>query len=270
MPELSAIWIYPVKAAAGVALTEARVEARGLAGDRRWMIVDPNGRFLTQREHPRLALLKAHAAGGALRLEAPAHGALDVPVPPPDGAAETVQVWRDTVEATPAGAEADAWLSAFVGAACRLVYMPDASTRPVDPAYGRPGDHVSFADGYPVLLAAEASLADLNGRLDAPVPMNRFRPNLVVRGSEPFAEDTWRRIRIGDVAFRVVKPCARCTVPTVDQATGVAGKEPLRTLSRYRKKDGKVYFAQNLIAEQPGTLRSGDAVEVLETGPSIF
>ena len=148
--------------------------------------------------------------------------------------------------------------------------MPADTIRPVNPAYGRPGDHVSFADGYPALLASEASLADLNSRLAAPVPMNRFRPNLVVDGTEAFAEDGWSRIRIGEVVFRVVKPCDRCVVTTIDQKTGKAGKEPLRTLSRYRKKDGKVYFAQNLIPDAPGTLRRGDPVEVLERKPLLF
>lgn len=269
MPVLTSIWIYPVKGVAGVSLEEAFVEPRGLANDRRWMFVDADGLFLSQRTHPKLALIRARVTPGGVVLEAPGQAPLAVPVPATDERV-SVTVWSSTVAALPAGAGASEWASAFLETDCRLVYMPADTIRPVNPAYGRPGDHVSFADGYPALLASEASLADLNSRLAAPVPMNRFRPNLVVDGTEAFAEDGWSRIRIGEVVFRVVKPCDRCVVTTIDQKTGKAGKEPLRTLSRYRKKDGKVYFAQNLIPDAPGTLRRGDPVEVLERKPLLF
>lgn len=265
MPELTALHIYPLKSAAGLALSHADVEARGLANDRRWMVTDAAGAFLTQRTFPKLALVRVRLTGEGLRLEAPGQEPLDVPVPVPvDGVRMRVQVWNDAVEAAVAGAASAAWLSACLGTDARLVYMPEESIRPVDPAYGRPGEHVSFADAYPLLLATQASLDDLNARLEVPVPMNRFRPNVVVTGTAPFEEDGWRRIRIGAMHFRAVKPCARCVTTTVDQETGAAGKEPLRTLARFRKRNGKVLFGQNLIPEGPGTLRVGDPVEVLE------
>jgi hypothetical protein len=172
------------------------------------------------------------------------------------------------VHAAEAEPAAHAWFSRYLGFDCRLVYMDEAAHRPVDPQYAPEGREVSFADGYPLLLTAEASLADLNARLDAPVPMNRFRPNLVVAGGMAFAEDGWSRVRIGAVPFQVVKPCARCVVTTIDPQTAAQGKEPLRTLSRFRRRQGKVFFGENLIPEQPGIVRVGDPVEVLAWRPT--
>ncbi len=239
-----------------------------MADDRRWMVVDARGRFLTQREQPRLALVAAQPIPSGLRLETAGASPLKVALPPPEGEQLPVVVWRDTVAAVPAGAAADAWLSAVLGIACRLVHMPDPGrARPVDPAFGRPGDHVSFADGFPLLVTTAASLADLNRRLPGPVPMNRFRPNLVVDGGGAWDEDRWSRIRIGSVAFRIVKDCARCAVTTVDQDTAVrsADTEPLRTLATFRRKaGGRVIFGQNLVPEHEGAVRVGDAVEVVD------
>ena len=182
-----------------------------------------------------------------------------------DGMVRHVTVWRDTVPAHEAGERAAAWLTAFLGTPCRLVRMPESTERAVNPAFGEPGDVVSFADGYPFLLIGQASLDDLNARLASPLPMRRFRPNLVVAGAESFAEDTWKRVQIGHIVFRVVKPCARCTIPTVDPEAGVfAGKEPLRTLATFRKFGSKVFFGQNLIAQGTGALRVGDPVAILE------
>lgn len=263
MPVLTSIHIYPIKATRGLDLDEAVVEARGLAHDRRWMLVDENGMFLTQREHPRLALVHVQVQPSHLSLQAPSMDPLTVPFPGRDAARLPVQIWKDTLTAAGAAPAAHAWFSRYLDFPCRLVYMDEAAVRPVDPAYNTGGDEVSFADGYPVLLTSEASLADLNTRLDAPVPMTRFRPNLVISGFEAFAEDRWSRVRIGAMVFRVVKPCARCVVITVDQQTAAQGKEPLRTLNRFRKQDGKVCFGENLIADQPGVVRVGDPVEVV-------
>ncbi len=269
MPDatVASLHVHPVKSAGGVAVDEAFVSARGLEHDRRWMLVDRDARFLSQRAHPRLALVRTRLEDGRVRCARPGAPDLVLPAAPPEDAPEMgVEVWGDRVRARSASQEAHAWFSDHLGLACRLVHMPDHVRRPVDPSFGREGDVVSFADGYPVLLAEEASLEDLNARLDEPVPMDRFRPNLVVAGTAPYAADGWSRIRVGAVPFRVVKPCARCVVTTVDQATGRAGgeaAEPLRTLATYRRSGSGVVFGQNLVPDGHGTVRVGDPVEVL-------
>ncbi|MEV5242969.1 MOSC N-terminal beta barrel domain-containing protein [Streptomyces cinnamoneus] len=274
-PVLTAVHFYPVKSMAGCAPGEAAVEPWGLAGDRRWMLATPDGRFITQRQEPRLALASAEPLpGGGVRLTAPGLAPLDVPVPPHGDEAGTtpVEIFEDKVEAVRAGAAADAWLTAYLGTETRLLHMDDpARRRPVDPRYAAPGDTVSFADGYPLLLTTTASLEELNSLIAAgdrpgegPLPMNRFRPNVVVDGTEPWAEDGWRRVRIGEVAFRVVKPCGRCVVTTTDQRTAERGKEPLRTLARHHRIGKKLVFGQNLIPEHTGVVRVGDAFEVLD------
>ena len=263
MLKLTSIHIYPIKATRRVPLDEAVVKPRGLAHDRRWMLVDENGKFLTQREHARLGLVRAQVQPSHLAIQAPSMEPLAVPFPGWGAARRPVQIWKDEVAAVEADAAAHVWFSRYLGIACRLIYMDEAAARPVDPQYDPGGCEVSFADGYPLLLTTEASLADLNTRLDAPVPMTRFRPNLVVSGGEAFDEDGWRMVRIGEVLFHVVKPCARCVVLTIDQDTAEGGKEPLRTLNRFRKQDGKVYFGENLIPTAPGIVRVGDTVEVV-------
>ncbi|GAA2912230.1 MOSC domain-containing protein [Streptomyces mexicanus] len=269
--ELQSLHVHPVKAFRAVGLREAVVEPWGLAGDRRWVLIDDGGKVVTQRQQPHLALAAAELLpGGGLRLSAPGQEAITVPVPSP-GATVTVQVFGDKVEAVPAGAAAHAWCSALVGAGTRLVHMDDPATRrPVDPQYALPGETVGFADGYPLLLTSRASLDSLNALIaegdraeEGPVPMNRFRPNVVVAGAPAWAEDDWQRVRIGEVVFRVAKPCGRCVVTTTDQATAERGKEPLRTLGRHRRFGGDLVFGQNLVPESTGTLRVGDPVTVL-------
>ncbi|GAA0399893.1 MOSC domain-containing protein [Streptomyces luteireticuli] len=274
IPVLTAVRRYPVKSMAGDAPGEAAVEPWGLAGDRRWMAVRPDGRFLTQRQLPRLALASARLLpGGGVRITGPGAGALEVPVPDPaERGTVRVTLFRDGAEAVPAGPDADSWLSDYLGTSARLVHMDDpAVRRPVDPDYARPGDRVSFADGFPLLLTAQSSLDALNALISAgdyapegPLPMNRFRPNVVVDGTDPWAEDGWRRIRLGEVAFRVAKPCGRCVVTTTDQRAGVRGREPLHTLGRHRRRDGGVVFGQNLVPEHTGVLRVGDPFEILD------
>lgn len=260
---LAEITVYPVKSAGGIAVQEWNVEPRGLAHDRRWMVVSPDGGFLTQREWPRMALILPTLEADTLRLDAPGQEPLRVPLLP-EGETRTVQVWRSVCEAVSAGADADAWLSAFLETPCGLVYMPDETRRTVSADYAAGEGIVSFADGYPLLLIGESSLADLNARLADPVPMNRFRPNLVVGGLAPFAEDDWAQVRVGSVLFHLVKPCARCAMTTVEQATGVLnGPEPLQMLAGYRRDNGKVLFGQNLIPDGPGVVRVGDSVEVV-------
>lgn len=264
---LSELNIYPVKSLKGTSLTEAVVENRGLKYDRRWMVVTPDGQFLTQREFPVMATILVEAADAFLKLSVNGDSISTYPFPVSTRTLD-VTIWKDTgLRAAEYDADVNGWLSTKLGTDCKLVAMPSETHRFVDPEYATdPFDVVSFADGYPFLLIGEGSLADLNSRLEEPVPMTRFRPNFVVKGSEPFEEDTWKRIRIGETEFHVVKPCARCVMTTVDQVTGEKnGKEPLKTLSDYRSRDNKVLFGQNLIAERAGgTVRVGDEVKVVE------
>ncbi len=261
---LSALNVYPVKSARGIALAAGEVGLRGLDGDRRWMVVDCGRTFVSQRTHPRLALVSVAVAGARLVLAAPGAPSLTIEPPGVGAAPVDVRVWDDTCAAVPVGPEAARWLSSVLGSACELVYLPESAHRAVAPRAGAPASEVAFADAFPFLLVSEASLGDLNGRLARPVPMDRFRPNLVVRGCAPYAEDGWRRIRIGAVTFHVVKPCSRCATTTVDQATGERGREPLETLATYRCSGGGVMFGQNLVHAGTGPLRVGDAVEVLD------
>jgi hypothetical protein len=263
MIRVSEINIYPLKSAAGIALESAELDAFGFRHDRRWMVVDNDGQFLTQRAEPRLALVRTSIDDAALCLEATGCGPLRLPLDHPGGARRPVRVWADDTEAVDAGDDAARWISTALGRPARIVHMPDDIVRPVDASYSVGDDRVSFVDAFPFLLISQASLDELNRRLDHPLPMNRFRPNLVVEGTEPHAEDGWQRIRMGDVTFAVVKPCARCVTTTIDQATGVAGREPLRTLATYRKVGSNVLFGQNLIHRAMGAVRVGDEVEVV-------
>lgn len=260
---LSAINLYPLKGAGGLAVEHAPVTARGLAGDRLWMIVDEGGRFVSQRSHPALALLEASLVPEGLELAHPVRETLRCPVPDGSRRLDTA-IWSDTVEAADGGDEAAAWLTGLLGSPCRLVYQDDARSRPIPAPKGREGDVVSFADGSPVLLCGEAALADLNGRLASPLPMDRFRPNLVFAGGPPFGEDDFGRVSVGEVVFRSTGPCPRCTVTTVDQATGNRGEEPLRTLATYRKREGGVMFGVNLVPESTGRVTVGDPLVVLD------
>lgn len=262
MPALASLHIYPVKACGGLSPAEWPVDAFGLRNDRRWMVVDLAGRFVTQREAPRLALVRPALETGGLVLRAPGMPELRLPLVPAGRERVAVQVWRDATEAVPVSPEAAQWLSRYLGAPVRVVWMPDDVMRPTDPTYAE-GYRVSFADGFGFLLVSEASLTDLNRRLDVPLPMNRFRPNLVVSGTEPFAEDGWRRIRIGGLELAVVKPCGRCVVTTTDQETAERGREPLRTLATFRERDGKLMFGMNVVHRGTGRLAMGMPVEVI-------
>lgn len=257
---LSALHIYPIKAARGIPLGESVVDDFGLRYDRRWMVVDQSGVFLSQRSHPRLALVVPSIGGGVLQIDAPGMPTLRTPLHAKDAVATSVTVWRDRCGATWLGDGPAQWFSAFLDCPCSLVHMGDGVVRPADPAFAPDGTKVSFADAFPFLVLSEESLSDLNRRLSDPLPMNRFRPNLVVAGGEPFAEDTWNVVEIGGVRVRMVKPCARCVVTTTDQSTGERGQEPLRTLATYRKMNGEVMFGQNGVHHNTGTLRVGDPV----------
>jgi uncharacterized protein YcbX len=269
-PIIDDLWLYPVKALRGYARETVDVAIWGFDHDRRWLVVQPDGTFLTQRELPIMARVAARAGPDAICLSAEDAPMMTVPIPEASAERRQVRVWRDQVPALDAGPEAAAWLSARLGLTCGLVYMDDTDARPVDPAFAQPGDRAAFSDGFPVLLTNLASLAALNQELDHPIGMTRFRPNLVVSGISAWEEDRWKRIRIGDVTFRVAKPCSRCAVTTVDQITGERPdkSEPLRALGRMRRTQGGVMFGQNLIPDGPGRIAIGDPVVVIEVGES--
>lgn len=262
---LSGINIYPIKSARGLAQPAWDVDELGLRLDRRWMVVDAAGEFLSQRTCPRLALACPSLGDDGLTVRAPALPELAIPLSPPPGALLPVTVWGALTCGRPVSADADRWFTALLGTPCRLVYMPDEVVRPVDHTSARAGERTSFTDGFPFLLISQGSLDDLNGRLASPLPMNRFRPNLVVSGCAPFAEDGWAGFQIGAVRFRVAKPCARCVLTTVDQETAEKGVEPLRTLATYRRSaEGQVLFGQNLLHAGSGRLEVGMTVDLTE------
>lgn len=269
MLKLSEIWVYPVKSLGGIQLQESKVTDRGLELDRRWLLVDDNGRFLSQREYPELALFKPEIAGDFLRItQRVLLESIDIPLHPvfSDTTSKIeVTVWDDTIEACEVSETITGWFTKLLGFSVRLVHMPDESERKLDARYAITGDEItSFSDAYPFLIIGQASLDDLNGRLAVQVPMNRFRPNFVFTNGEAFEEDAWREFKIGNVSFVGVKPCDRCVMTTVDQEKGVvSGKDPLKTLAKYRNFGNKVLFGQNVIGLGLGTVNVGDAIVVL-------
>jgi hypothetical protein len=265
MITVSNLIYYPIKACRGFDVSASNVERMGLEHDRRMMIVAPDGRFLTQREHPRLALITPTLKNEAVTLSAPGFDSLQIGIQR-SGTPVPVDIWSSKgLDAIDQGDEAAAWLSDWLGTSVRLVHFAGGFIRKVNPDYAvSADDHTGFADGYPILIASEESLQDLNSRLDSPIPMNRFRPNLVVKGCEPFAEDTWKRIRIGGVEMALVKPCARCVVTTIDKETLEKSKEPLKTLGTYRKHKLGAIFGVNVIPLNEGRIEVGMNVEILE------
>jgi uncharacterized protein YcbX len=261
---LSEISIYPVKSLAGIALSKSDLEQTGLRFDRRWMVVTPDGLFLTQRSKPQMALITTRINDGLLTLSKQGMPDIQIPSITSNTKRMPVTVWRDTVNAARISDAVDAWLSEAIGVACHLVFFPDHVLRGVNPEYAKQGDITAFADGYPLLLISQASLDDLNTRLPQPLSMKRFRPNLVVTGCEPYAEDQWKTIQIGNIKLRIAKPCSRCATTTVDPETGqYTGKEPLKTLSQYRKQDNGVMFGQNLLHDNTGNLQIGDPLTII-------
>ncbi|WP_201980923.1 MOSC domain-containing protein [Hymenobacter rubidus] len=265
---LTGLYLYPVKSLGGYAVSEAEVTARGLRHDRRWLLVDERNRFLTQRQHPELALLAVTPAYNGFLIshrQRPDLLPLYIPFEATPDRTLFVTVWDDILWAWRGTPETDAWLAEALGRPCRLVYMSDMVRRDVEPALNPEGQLVSFADGYPFLLAGEAALADLNTRLAEPVPMNRFRPNLVFEGGAAYEDDDWEQFRIGEVPFRAVRGCGRCVLTTIDQATATKSPvgEPLRTLATYRKAENSTLFGQNVTGPTAGHLRIGDALTVL-------
>jgi uncharacterized protein YcbX len=263
---LSGIYIYPVKSLAGISASSWPVNEKGFQHDRKWMLIDKDRQFLSQRKLPNMALIKTALTDKNLILSAPGMGNLFLPLAPVDGEIIDSTIWHDQCDARSVSAEADQWLSDFLHQDCRLVYQPKNVIRPVDPVYAKPSDQVAFSDGFPFLIISENSLAALNHDMQLNLPMTRFRPNLVISGCPAYAEDSWREISIGSIDFRLPKPCARCPIPTIDPETAQIGKEPLTTLSRTRKWQNKVYFGQNALHNQCGQLTVGDDVHIKLTG----
>jgi len=262
---LQEIYLYPIKSLGGISVQEALVEERGFRHDRRWMLVDKKGDFVTQRQHPQLALLQV--AISETQLEVFSKGddsrriAFDLDLV--SNQELQVSIWGDQVLARVVSVEVSRWFSDFLQMELDLVVMPESSHRKMDPRYAVQGESVSFADGMPYVMIGQASLDELNGRLADPVGMDRFRPNLVFSGGEAYAEDQFKKLQIGEVEFQVVKPCARCVLITVNQQTGEKGKEPLATLATYRTVNNKVYFGQNAVALTQGIVRVGDPIQQL-------
>jgi hypothetical protein len=265
---VSNLTYYPIKACRGFDVPETRVERMGLADDRRMMVVTPEGGFLTQREHPKLALITPTLNGGSVTLSAPNFDSLQVELRK-SGTSTLVDIWSSKdVSAIDQGNDAAKWLSSWLGVDVRLVHVDERFKRKLNPDYAVSAeDHTGFADGYPILVISEESLSDLNSRLDASrqVPMNRFRPNLVVKGCEPFAEDRWKRIRVGGIEMVVVKPCPRCVVTTIDKETLQKNKEPLKTLNTYRKQQGGAMFGMNVIPLGESEIKVGMNVEIISS-----
>lgn len=259
------LYVYPIKSLAGIRLAAARVEERGFELDRRWMLIDENGQFLSQRTFPQMALLQVEIEAESLKVYHMSDPASIVRIPLDAEGSEIrpVKVWDDEMPAKLVDAGIDRWFSNIFQMNVRLVKMPDSTERKVNPKYAVNGESVSFADGMPYLLIGQESLSDLNLRLETPVPMNRFRPNIVFSGGKAFAEDSWGKIQVGEVSFQVVKPCARCVMITVEQSTGDKGVEPLKTLATYRKVGNKILFGQNMVALSKGMVKVGDEIKLV-------
>ena len=257
---LTEINIYPVKSLGGISVLSSNAEQRGLQYDRRWMIVNEQNIFITQRENPQMAMIgtRLDESGFELYHKHFPENKIFIPLSISFGTPIKVRVWEDDCDALHWNEEADNWLSTTLNMACKLVYMPDTSNRFVDKKFANNNEIVNFSDGYPFLIIGEESLKDLNSKLESPVPMNRFRPNFVFAGGNSFEEDEWTKFKIGDVIFKAVKPCGRCVITTINQEDATQNKEPLKTLSKYRTSKNKVLFGQNLLTEKGGKISVGD------------
>lgn len=262
---LTHIYIYPIKSLGGISLQTAKVEERGLQYDRRWMLVDKNGMFLTQREYPQMALLQLNINGDLLEInhKTKKMPMLQIPINVEAGNSIVVNIWDDVVIAKTVNKDCNSWFSEALGFYCQLVMMDNDSDRLTNRKYTPEQKQVSFADAYPFLIIGQESLNDLNRRLKEPLPMNRFRPNFVFSGGEPFIEDTWKDFMIGNLKFRAVKPCSRCVVTTVNLDTAEKAKEPLETLANFRKVGNNINFGMNLVGYEEGILSVGNSIMLL-------
>lgn len=265
MLQVSTLYIYPIKSLGGIALNTALLTDRGLQHDRRWMLIDANNRFLSQRENIQMALLRTAITEDGLKVTyTPDGSSVIIPFTPQNDTHLDVSIWDDTCMAQLVSEEIDSWFTQKLNMPARLVYMPDNSLRPTDPRYTTNGTVTSFSDAYPMLLIGQASLDDLNARMPESLPMDRFRPNIVFAGGDAYSEDTMKHISINSIDMYGVKLCARCVMTTVDQQNAKKGKEPLKTLAKYRLRNNKIYFGQNLVHTGIGMLNIGDELTVLE------
>lgn len=264
MLTLSEINIYPIKSLGGISLQSSEVEERGLKYDRRWVLVDESNTFFTQRDFPEMALIKVAIEQQRLKLQHKTKTVepLLIPFEFEHLKTEKVVIWKDTVVGDFYNNQIDEWFSNILGIKCHLVKMPETTKRVVDEFYAK-NKIVSFADGYPFLIIGQASLDDLNTRMEIPLPMNRFRTNFVFNGGKPFEEDNWKKFKIGNVVFQAVKPCARCVITTTNQETAKRLHEPLLTLSKFRKFGNEVMFGMNLICHSMGKIKLGDIINPL-------
>lgn len=266
MSILSQIFLYPIKSLAGIQVQSWLVDKNGLRYDRKWMLVDEDGQFMSQRRLPRMALFKPRIEQENLIVSAAGMQDMPLALQPVGGDDIEVTIWRDRCIARTVSSQADEWFSEFLDTKCRLVYHPDDRRRQVDQRYAKPSDQTAFSDGFPFLIVSENSLATLNQKMSAAIGINRFRPNLVIADCDSYAEDSWRRIRINGIEFRLPKPCSRCAVPGIDPDTAISDKETLLTLSKLRKWENQVYFGQNALHDGLGELAVGNHVDILETG----
>ena len=260
MPYISELSIYPLKSATGVSVKELTLTSRGPSFDRHWMVVNSNNRFITQRQKSSMCLITTQLVENTLVLNAPAMKELIVEQ---NQQTRCVEVWDDQVEAYDCGEQAATWISNYLGIDCRLVSMPDDCKRLVDPHYAKQQETVSFADGFPSLIISQASLDDFNTKLEAPITMQHFRPNIVIDDCPPFAEDQWQAINVNDITLSLVKPCSRCIIPAIDPTTGKKRMDILQALNTHRRRDNATYFGQNALHDKPGVIRVGDKVEVI-------
>lgn len=266
MIKLSDLYIYPIKSLGGIRVDQSMVLKPGLEHDRRWMLVDSEGNFLSQRTIPKMALLSVEWNMGEFLIKDKLNPKDCIPLPlnPQTADIKKVRIWDDVVEAISVDPFISDWVAKKLQVSCELVYMPPTSTRLIDEKYTFADESVSFADAMPYLLISQASLDDLNSRLAFPIPMDRFRPNLVITETEPFEEDSWDIIKIGSVRFKLTKPCARCIMVTIEQDSAKTGKEPLATLSTFRKVGNKIHFGQNMIPLDEGLIRQNQPVEIIK------
>jgi uncharacterized protein len=263
---VSQLWIYPIKSCKGISLTSVRVDERGFEFDRRFMLVDEEGKMLTQREHPRMTLIETKIELNQLIVSVSGQDSIAIPLIPERNHSMVVKVWDDECEALTISEKINQWFSDFLGFKSFLVYMPNETKRLVDTKYDKHHSITAFSDGFPILTIGELSLQDLNGRLEEKISMERFRPNLVFRGGSPFIEDTWHTIAIEGTQFEIVKPCSRCVVTTINTQTAEKSKEPLKTLATYRNWNGKIMFGQNTIPLSFNRKISiGEEISVLQT-----
>jgi uncharacterized protein YcbX len=266
MLTISELNIYPVKSLRGISVKSANVTDRGFKHDRRWMLIDHFGNFMTQREYPQMAFINVEIKNNGLIVYHRKKKDLNehfIPINTSNPKLITVPIWDDTCSAITVGKDSDKWFTEALGVECILVYQPFESHRLVDREYAKEKELVSFADGYPFLIIGQSSLDDLNSKLDEPLPMNRFRPNIVFTGGVPYQEDNMKNFKIANITFYGVKPCARCAITTTNQDTAERLYEPLKTLAAYRKFGNRVLFGMNLLHKGTGEIKIGDTIEII-------